>query len=392
MTNVLLLYDELIPSVRLCAYEQLNYLDKERKLNFYHSTFKKLTEEICKNSDVVVMVRCETLSAGLIAKRCIKRNKFLIYIMDDDLLNLPQDYMVATYLSSDAVKKRILNMISTCDLFLSTSEKIITKYKNMTQKTHLIEEPVVNTSICYNRIKNDKIIIGFAGSVDKGSDFETFLPNVIKRLLNKYGDIIEIQFMGAKPKFVEELELQYYPYVDDYEQYQKMMCDLNWDIGLAPMPDTEFHSCKHYNKYIEYSTYRIAGVYSNVLPYIKVINDGENGMLCDNTIEDWIEKISILIEQKWTLEKIQDTAYNDVKKNYSCEVVSNKYLNVVPELLFYKANDKRKIGLKNLNKTLFGKRAIEFIYRYKFYFMIVLVKKCIVRINEKKRSNMKKDK
>ena len=44
-------------------------------------------------------------------------------------------------------------------------------------------------------------------------------------------------------------------YLEDYEDYRSAMGTLGWDIALAPLPDTPFHRCKHYNKYIEYASY-----------------------------------------------------------------------------------------------------------------------------------------
>ena len=52
-TNVLLVYEELTASVRLCGYEQLRYLSSAGKLNFRFVRETCLTQELWRWADVL---------------------------------------------------------------------------------------------------------------------------------------------------------------------------------------------------------------------------------------------------------------------------------------------------------------------------------------------------
>ncbi len=151
------------------------------------------------------------------------------------------------------------------------------------------------------------------------------ISNVIKRLINNYRDRITITFFGAKPAIVDECGLRYLSYVNNYSDYMTVMSSQGFDIGLAPMIPTEFSSCKHYNKYIEYASYGIVGIYSDVLPYTRAVRDRENGMLCDNDADAWYEAIAELIDDPDLLNRMRDQCLEEARTKYSVETVSEQY-------------------------------------------------------------------
>lgn len=336
MTNILLLYNSFIPSVRLCAYEQLCYLSETSKVRFEHCKIREITKDLIRNSDVIILVRSDSYLEEAVAKMLKKMGKYLVYVLDDDLLNVPPGLSSSKYYNSGEVKKRIREIMSLCDCLLSPSKKILEKYGSNFKKAGLIEEP----ALCYNvppEKDRQRIKIGFAGSTDRSRDIDYLLSDVIKEIRKKYEEKVEIEFFGAKPDLIESLGLTYYPYKNSYEDYQKKMWELNWNIGLAPMPDTDFHHYKHYNKYVEYCANDIIGVYSNVYPYTEVIKDGENGFLCDNTKDAWIEKISYCIENYDRLDLVRKYIKNDAEGEFSIEHTAELFAKAIPEILFYRA-------------------------------------------------------
>ena len=99
----------------------------------------------------------------------------------------------------------------------------------------------------------------------------------------------------------------------------------DFDIGLAPMVPTEFSRYKHYNKFVEYASYGIVGVFSDVEPYTFAIRNGENGLLCENTADAWYEAIAGLIEDRDRLEKLRDCCLQEAETVYSLRTVAEDY-------------------------------------------------------------------
>ena len=58
---------------------------------------------------------------------------------------------------------------------------------------------------------------------------------------------------------------------------------------------------------------------------IKVINDNIDGILCENTTEDWYKKLNEIIDNKEQREKIAASAYERVLKNYVTTYSGYKY-------------------------------------------------------------------
>lgn len=90
-------------------------------------------------------------------------------------------------------------------------------------------------------------------------------------------------------KKTERLPYQFQPYVDASE-YASTLCNLSFDIGIAPLADTQFNRNKSSIKYYEYGMSGAVTLASNVLPY-----SAEVPCVADNTRASWKEKITELV-------------------------------------------------------------------------------------------------
>ncbi len=380
MTNILLLYNEFIPSVRLCAYEQLNYLKKKGLIRFNHCKTSKITNHLACNADVVFFVRSDSYLEQTLAEKFKNSGKYLVYVLDDDLLNIPDGLSSSIQYKSKVVQRRIKKIMSLCNSLCSPSPLILKKYGLNFKKTVLIEEPATSIKKIKAKKCNDyKIKIGFAGSVDRSIDIDILMDDVVEDILEKYNDKVEFEFFGAKPEIISKYKLKYYPYEDSYEKYQKKMNELDWDIGLAPIQDTPFNNCKHYNKYIEYSAFQIIGIYSNVLPYTNIIENNRNGLLSDNTREAWVNAISELIEDTKKRNEMKEAIKQSVKDKFLINVISENFYSGLYEIFNYKAPSNEHINIKFLKVKASIVKCIEFIKRYGMKFPYEIVKRLIKR-------------
>ena len=322
--NVLITSTTFIPSVLLCGHTQLEYLEKQGKLNYKfvisHFTNKKNIEW----ADIIIFLRSDSDIDAYVSKIAKKAGKKLIYVLDDDILNVPNYLSSAPYYLLPSTNKNIRTIMSNCDTFLTPSLVLLEKYGKDFKYKFLISEPSLNR--INKKPENDKVKIGFAGSIDRAQDLNEILEEAITEIVNKYGNSIDIEFMGAKPEFVDKLHLKHLPYQDGYDAYTAFMAKCNWDIGLAPMPDTKFHRCKYFNKYVEYASFGIAGIYSNLEPYTYGIKDKVNGLLANNTTKDWVKAISTLIENEKLRKKISKKCLQEANEIYALDILADDYL------------------------------------------------------------------
>lgn len=323
--KVLLLYRVMIPSLILCGDEQFKYLSEHNKLDYRSRKVYEVTAEDLNWANIVVIGRLDSWYERKITEILYKANKYIIYIIDDDLLNMPKAISSSSYYGQNDIRDNIQTMIKMSKALISPSPKILEKYGKDKKKIQ-IEEPTVYPFSYKAHDMNKAVKIGFAGSIDRTHDVETILYDTLKKIKNKYGEKVEIEFFGAIPSFSKELNAKCISYSDSYKGYIEKLNSLDWDIGLAPMPDSEFHSCKHYIKIIEYSEVGIYPIYSNQGPYLRFNKEYELGTMLQNETDAWVKAIEDLIEHRDNLEK-QRKYINEKICNYmSLESCSNKLL------------------------------------------------------------------
>lgn len=327
MTNILIISHTLIPSVLLCGHSQLSLLKQKGIIDYQFSRARHLSSKLLTWADIVIFLRSESGLEAYASRVCKQAGKHLVYVLDDDLLNIPDYLSSAKYYLRPEIQNNIRTIMSNCDTFLTSSPVMLQKYGSSFKNAFQIHEPSLNA--ISHKQENDKTIIGFAGSIDRSKDLNIILEDSLVKILKEYDDKVEIEFMGAKPDIVEKNNLNYIPYTDSYEKYTDVIKERNWDIGLAPMPITEFHKCKYFNKYVEYASFGIAGIYSNTEPYTFGIKDKENGLLVDNNTDDWYKAIKLLIEDQSLRKKISDNCIKEANTIYSLDVLADDYLDKI---------------------------------------------------------------
>ena len=381
--NVLIVSTTFIPSVLLCGHCQLEYLEKQGKLNYRFVISHFFNRKDVEWADTIIFLRSDSDIDAYVSKIARKAGKKLIYVLDDDLLNVPDYLSSSPYYLLPSTNRNIRTIMSNCDTFLTPSPVLLEKYGGQFKHSYLIQEPSLNR--INKKPKNKKIKIGFAGSIDRAQDINNILSSAIREIVSKYKDKIEIEFMGAKPDFVDELGLTHLPYQDGYDAYTAYMAKCNWDIGLAPMPETEFHRCKYFNKYVEYASFGIAGIYTDCKPYVFGIRDRKNGLLVKNTTKDWVNAISELIENDRLRNSISRECLREANEVYALDILSEDYYEKITRDKI-KANDSYTIPDLSLVKTIiFFKRVFRKIKEQGLNFPLWFKKKIDSKLEDRRK-------
>lgn len=198
----------------------------------------------------------------------------------------------------------------------------------------------------HDKVENkDGVVIGYMGSVSHADDLNMVLPS-IKKVMEKYPNV-GFQLMGqltvkdAKrvfkdwPQSIRKRMFMIQP-TGNQTDFPLHLANQPWDIGIAPLVDTPFNRSKSHIKWMEYSMYKIPTVASRVYPYYKdvlgkeTIKDGETGLLVYD--HEWVDKLSLLIENKELREKIGKNAYEFVKKEWQYKDNKEYILSVVKKI------------------------------------------------------------
>ena len=173
----------------------------------------------------------------------------------------------------------------------------------------------------------EKIVIGWSGSISTIKHFESSIP-LLKKLLNKYPNKIEIHVLGQSIYSHPEIEVVSKAW-HSASEVDNINC---FDIGIMQLPNDEWSKGKCGLKALSYMACGVPTVVSPVGVNEEIIQHGINGFLA-TTDEDWIDSLSKLIENKELRLQIGLAGLNTVVDKYSVNAHKHKYLELINSLI-----------------------------------------------------------
>lgn len=369
----------LLPSVRVGVLDVLGRLEKQGRCRVVFKTTFSIKKNDVIACDILVIVRgCETMSLE-VARVAKKMGRFLIYYLDDDLLNLPENAISSEYYQRKSIRNNIKELIKLSDVFWSNNEKLIEKYAKYGEsqirsvRTDIISK--VFSPINKSEGKTKTRIL-YAGSIDHTYLVEKYVLPAVSKIVLEYDDKVEVVFIGVEPKTKSE-QIKIYKFIDNYDKYKDIVLQGDYDIGLAAIATTEFYQCKYYNKFLEYTSIGAVGVYTDSFPYKAIVENQKNGILVDNTVDSWYEGIKSLVDnpqdRKRYLKESRDLVASNFNETYILECLERR----IPEFFSFKAKQSdtiQKIHLKNGRVIYFKQRLMDFWREDKVFFLPNVIK------------------
>jgi glycosyltransferase involved in cell wall biosynthesis len=174
---------------------------------------------------------------------------------------------------------------------------------------------------------NKSIEIGWTGSFSTIEHLRFGLPFLYK-IKEKYGEKVSFKVIGDANFYDEILEVQGIAWnsATEVEDLQSI------DIGIMPLPDDAWTRGKCGFKGLTYMSLAIPAIMSAVGVNTEIIEDGKNGFLA-STDNEWIEKLSILIDNQLLRQTMGMAGRQTVLQRYSIEAQKNNYLKFFREIL-----------------------------------------------------------
>lgn len=228
-------------------------------------------------------------------------------------------------------RKRLLifqECLKNADLVTTPSPILSGMFKRINRNVKVIKNFIDFNIWRPLKIEKDEFVrIGYQGG---WSHFEDFLEikDVLIEIMEKHKNVIFVMMGQTYPGALSEFP-QDRVQIEDWanvEVYPWKFRALNIDIGIAPLKNTEFNTCKSEIKWEEYSSLEIPTVASNNPPYSLAIADGQTGFLCVDR-KDWAQNLSALVESRGLRQEIGRNARVEVFENYNLENKIEDYIN-----------------------------------------------------------------
>lgn len=301
-------------------YSQGNYWKKARLLWKYMRK-RKADAKRAKDFDIIFIFR-DALPTGSIKyeQQFAKSSAKLVYDFDDAIfiLNVSDANKALSFLKKP---EKTGNIIALCDLVFAGNQ-YLADYASQFNP----EVKIVPTTIDLQEYKRtpwpetNKICIGWSGSITTIQHFQYAVP-FLKKIKEKYGDKVYFKVIGDANFKDPSLGIEGIAWTKESEVPELSEIE----IGIMPLPDDEWAKGKCGLKGLQYMALEIPTIMSPVGVNSEIIQDGENGFLA-TTEEEWVDKLSQLIDNATLRKKMGEAARETVRQKYSVQANKALYL------------------------------------------------------------------
>ena len=301
-----------------------------------HEMFITLHDNWNGNIAGANLVILEMLTGEHIVKECQAQGAKVVYDADDAVIDsYGKERKNLQHIGPEwaASSKKT---IAACDAVTVSNETLKKNYGRFTKKPVYITPFTVDFDwygkdlLRIQRTTNE-IRIGWFGSKGHLEDLKMVTP-AIKEVLEKYPHakfvycgyggmssdrlLTEVGWGEDAFKSIPRDRREFVVGVDgDFWPMKHRLLD--FDIGISPLIDDHFNHCKTYTKWLEYSALRTPGVYSPTV-YDRVVEHGKTGFIA-KTKKDWVDHLSLLIENAALRKQIGKAARRKVLKKYDMD-------------------------------------------------------------------------
>jgi len=173
----------------------------------------------------------------------------------------------------------------------------------------------------FSRNGHKPLIVGWTGSSTSQTYLEAFAP-VLREVISREG--IEFRIHSDRRPQLPDLDFVWREWSPETEVDEIS----KFDIGIMPMPDTDWARGKCAMKALLYMSVGVPAVCSAVGANMDVIENGRNGLLA-STAEDWSRQIHQLLDDANLRKRIAIEGRKTVEDNYSMQRSAGLFLKIV---------------------------------------------------------------
>ena len=281
-----------------------------------------------KNFDIIFIQReALLLGSSYFEKQFFKKHK-VIFDFDDSIWLLdtsPENKKFEFLKNPDKTKINIAHAHA-----VIAGNKFLANYAKQFNKNSIVIPTTIDTEFHIPKPElrsKEKIVIGWSGSISTIKHFEMAI-SALKQIQHKYPNKIEIHVIGQGSYSHPDINV-----ISKNWSAKTEVDNLNcFDIGIMPLPNDEWVKGKCGLKGLSYMACGIATIMSNVGVNSEIIEHGKNGFLATNQ-QEWVDCLSLLIENSDIRHKIGQAGRETVVKNYSVNAHKDTYVSLLKSLI-----------------------------------------------------------
>ncbi len=171
-----------------------------------------------------------------------------------------------------------------------------------------------------------RVVIGWTGSLTSTPHLMTAVP-MLQRLQEELRGRIVFRFISDRPVRIPGLDSEQVTWNAASEPEDLAPID----IGIMPLPDTEWSRGKCGFKGLQYMGMAKAVVMARVGVNTSIVRDGENGFLA-STDEEWLDRLRRLVADAELRRRLGAEARRTVEQAYSTVAWRDRYLELFNDL------------------------------------------------------------
>lgn len=245
--------------------------------------------ERCRDYPIVVGQRVNRPEALPIWRRLATPGRRLVWETDDDMFSIDPTNASAWFTHGPHVTDAVTFAAAAADLVTVSTEPLADVMRPYNSNVVVLPNHFDGGLLDLVRPQRDRVTIGWAGGDSHLRDFDS-VAAPLRRFLLRNPDV---DFHNIGTSYLRPFRLR-----GRYTGWQAGVWDyyrtIDFDIGIAPLADTEFNRSKSGIKALEYQALGIPVVASDSLAYRPVVLDGVTGFLIRHEHE-WGRRLRDLV-------------------------------------------------------------------------------------------------
>jgi|GEM_PF-511549 len=333
--HVLAVLSTYSTSAEIFILRPFGALHKEQKVVFEVALEDQLTRSQLLWADIIILCRNNLREARRWHEEMLALGKPYIYILDDNFWALPDHLPDAAYYKTGSKLQQMEEYVRFANLVKVFSPELARRVRRYTP--HVVCDTAAIDFSLLPRVlpprAGETIQIAYVTARGARDELVALFEQDLLAILAEFPQKVHAVFFTERPPAFQDVPNVQVVDVDwQYDRFIRSLAQARYDIGLAPLLNTEFYLSKTNTKTRDYGACRIAGIYSNLEPYFDIV-PGVTGMLVDQKPGAWYDAMRTLVLDDGLRQMIQEQAYQYVYQTYRLEIAKQQWLEEISRLV-----------------------------------------------------------